>query len=252
MEYLSLYWIPAGSGSFLPLALAQDITPALSGVSLSAINAIERNAKAKAAEQTFILVTWTHNNKPAFVQAIQGCPSWPLWTRGGDKPYECYSSSYRTWMHVPASYVHKLSGEPLFVRTIGVKGSDKEFQLHRLLTHNKPEPYIYSLSTPSIRCAYQASSMSTSSFPPSSVSSSSLHRSSSSASTSSIASIPKKVGKHDIICIELSDNDDGEVFFVGQQYIQKEAEVTSTTSLRLPSRGSSPDFPYYLLPENTP
>ncbi|KAJ7691318.1 hypothetical protein B0H17DRAFT_1133840 [Mycena rosella] len=191
------------------------LLPALSGVSLSAINAIEHNAKAKAAEQTFILVTWTRNNKPAFVQAIQGCPLWPLWTRGGDEPYKCYSSSYRTWMHVPASYVHKLSGEPLFVRTIGVNGSDEEFQLHCLLTHNKLELYIYSLSTPSIRRTYQASSMSTSSFPPSSASLSCLHQSSSSASTS-ITSIPKKVGKHNIICIESSDDDDGEVFFVGQ------------------------------------
>ncbi|KAJ6490440.1 hypothetical protein DFH09DRAFT_1208794 [Mycena vulgaris] len=96
---------------------------------------------AQAAEETFLLVNWPRNNEPAVVEGVQNCPKWPYWTRGGNTPYECFSPAYSTWMRVLPSYAHRLStGQPLFVRAIGVKGSDEDEQLRRFLPVLDAEP----------------------------------------------------------------------------------------------------------------
>ncbi|KAJ7476480.1 hypothetical protein FB451DRAFT_1173342 [Mycena latifolia] len=92
-------------------------------------------ALAKAAKRSFVLVNWAKNNHPAIVEGIQDFPSWPFWSYDTRSSYQCYNTDYSTWVTLKHNYVHELkAGEALFIRSLGVVGSDEDAQFRRLLT----------------------------------------------------------------------------------------------------------------------
>ncbi|KAJ7171757.1 hypothetical protein C8R43DRAFT_979340 [Mycena crocata] len=100
-----------------------------------------RNLDAQAADQTFILVSWVRNGRPALVKGIQGCSTWPLWTRGGKHDYEYFDEDLPGWIQAKPTHVHTVahSGK-LFIRDLGVTGSDEKRYLGSHLTKPSPTP----------------------------------------------------------------------------------------------------------------
>ncbi|KAJ7119829.1 hypothetical protein C8R44DRAFT_878219 [Mycena epipterygia] len=110
-------------------------TPYLSRHAPSLSRSMKRTppSLSELAQQRFPLVSWSEDGKPAVTKMIQNCPDWPIWIRGveGD-PYECYSFQYQTWMTVPYAYKHCIATDtPIFIRRLGVVGSDEAEQLRR-------------------------------------------------------------------------------------------------------------------------
>ncbi|KAJ7159138.1 hypothetical protein C8R43DRAFT_994924 [Mycena crocata] len=100
-----------------------------------------RNLDAQAADQTFILVSWVRNGRPALVKGIQGCRTWPLWIRGGKHDYEYFDGDLPGWIQVKAGHVHTVTqGKKLFVCELGVEGSDEKRYLDSHLTKPSPTP----------------------------------------------------------------------------------------------------------------
>ncbi|KAJ7113247.1 hypothetical protein C8R43DRAFT_1242679 [Mycena crocata] len=100
-----------------------------------------RNLDVQAAEQTFILVSWLRHGQSALVKGIQGCRTWPLWIRGGKHDYEYFDGDLPGWIQVKAGHVHTVTqGKKLFVRELGVEGSDEKRYLDSHLTKPSPTP----------------------------------------------------------------------------------------------------------------
>ncbi|KAJ7110911.1 hypothetical protein C8R44DRAFT_883374 [Mycena epipterygia] len=95
----------------------------------------KRPSLSELAQQRFPLVFWPENGKPAVTRMVQDCPDWPIWIHGVEgESYECYSLQYQTWMTVPHSYKHCVATDvPIFIRQLGVIGSDEAEQVRRFV-----------------------------------------------------------------------------------------------------------------------
>ncbi|KAJ6475880.1 hypothetical protein DFH09DRAFT_1379679 [Mycena vulgaris] len=115
-------------------------------------SAASTSAQSSIPEAThrFLLVFWPRNGQPARVQAIQDLPIWPqhwpklrladiadiLKTGISSDVDDCYETfAYGTWITVPVGWSHTIvTDQPLFIRRLGVVGSDQQEQLEHLNT----------------------------------------------------------------------------------------------------------------------